>query len=220
MLQSMGARAIHFLSQSALRMGWTIVVCPARSRCTTSVSRRGWGSALPYFTVGTALVDEADAKIPCAGYVEFNERLVPTGTILDVTESEGDYRRYRHIGSRRFNHCYVELERDEEGMATASLRHVENGRTIDIVMDRSFSAIVVYTGDAVVEPHGRALAISRDLRNGRVESPRLGLKTIASEEAFTGRYLIRSRATRPGKDSTFLLYPPYEKFDQRCVALL
>ena len=148
----------------------------------------------PYFTVGTALVDEADAKIPCAGYVEFNERLVPTGTILDVTGSEWDYRRYRHIGSRRFNHCYVELERDEEGMATASLRHVENGRTIDIVMDRSFSAIVVYTGDAIVDAPRRALAIEpMTCATDALNHPDWGLKRLLPEEAFTGRYLIRSR---------------------------
>ena len=148
----------------------------------------------PYFTVGTALVDEADAKIPCAGYVEFNERLVPTGTILDVTGSEWDYRRYRRIGSRRFNHCYVELERDEEGMATASLRHVENGRTIDIVMDRSFSAIVVYTGDAIVDAPRRALAIEpMTCATDALNHPDWGLKRLLPEEAFTGRYLIRSR---------------------------
>ena len=65
----------------------------------------------------------------------------------------------RRIGSRRFNHCYVQLERDAEGLATASLRHAGSGRVIDIVMDRSFSAVVVYTGDAIADAPRRALAI-------------------------------------------------------------
>lgn len=95
----------------------------------------------PYFTVGTSLVDEAEAKIPGAGYVEFNDRLVPTGTIVATAGGDWDFRNYRRIGSRRFNHCYVQLERDAEGLATASLRHVGNGRMIDILMDRSFSAV-------------------------------------------------------------------------------
>jgi aldose 1-epimerase len=153
----------------------------------------------PYFTVGTALIDEADAKIPCAGYVEFNERLVPTGTILDVTGGEWDYRRYRQIGSRRFNHCYVDLERDQEGMATASLRHVENGRAIDIVMDRSFSAIVVYTGDAIVDAPRRALAIEpMTCATDALNHPEWGLKRLLPEETFSGRYLIRSRRDNRG----------------------
>ncbi|MBU6432744.1 MAG: hypothetical protein KJS98_05445, partial [Nitrospirae bacterium] len=86
----------------------------------------------PYFTVGTSLVDEAEAKIPGAGYLEFNERLAPTGTIVSAVGTDWDFRDYRLIGSRHFNHCFVQLERDVEGVATASLRDVGSGRVIDI----------------------------------------------------------------------------------------
>lgn len=148
----------------------------------------------PYFTVGTALVDEVEATIPCAGYLEFNERLAPTGTIFDVTGTEWDHRHYRGIGNRRFNHCYVELERDEEGMATASMRHVGSGRVIDIVMDRSFSAVVVYTGDAIADAPRRALAIEpMTCAADALNHPEWGLKRLLPDESFTGRYLIRSR---------------------------
>ena len=51
-------------------------------------------------------------QIPGTAYVEFNERLVPTGAILNVGRHAWDYRRFREIGCRRFNHCYVRLERD------------------------------------------------------------------------------------------------------------
>jgi len=148
----------------------------------------------PYFTVGTALVDEAEAMIPCAGYLEFNERLAPTGKIFDVTGTEWDYRQYRGIGSRRFNHCYVDVERDEEGMATASLRHVETGRAIDIVMDPSFSAVVVYTGDAIADAPRRALALEpMTCATDALNHPEWGLTRLLPDESFTGRYLIRSR---------------------------
>ena len=148
----------------------------------------------PYFTAGTALVDEAEAMIPCAGYLEFNERLAPTGNIFDVTGSEWDYRGYRRIGSRRFNHCYVDLQRDGEGMATASLRDVGSGRAIDIVMDRSFSAVVVYTGDAIVDAPRRALAIEpMTCATDALNHPEWGLKRLLPAETFAGRYVIRSR---------------------------
>lgn len=148
----------------------------------------------PYFTVGTALVDEAEARIPCAGYLEFNERLAPTGTVLDVAGTEWDYRDYRRIGNRRFNHCYIQLERDAEGMATASLRHAGSGRTIDIVMDRSFSAVVVYTGDAIADAPRRALAIEpMTCATDALNHPDWDLKRLLPDESFAGRYSVRPR---------------------------
>ncbi|MBI4002493.1 MAG: hypothetical protein HY348_12005 [Nitrospira defluvii] len=148
----------------------------------------------PYFTVGTALVDETEATIPCASYLEFNERLAPTGTIFDVAGTEWDYRNYRSIGNRRFNHCYVKLERNAEGMATASLRHVGSGRAIDIMMDRSFSAVVVYTGDAIADAPRRALAIEpMTCATDALNHPDWGLKRLLPDESFAGRFMVRPR---------------------------
>ena len=150
----------------------------------------------PYFTVGTALVDEAEVMIPGAGYLEFNDRLVPTGRILEVRDTEWDYRRYRKIGPLRFNHCYVNLERDREGVTTASLRHAGNGRVIDIMMDRSFSALVVYTGDAIADEPRRAVAIEpMTCASDALNHPEWGLTRLLPAQSFTGRYLIRFRRT-------------------------
>jgi aldose 1-epimerase len=113
----------------------------------------------PYFTVGTAAIDEAEARIPGKGYLEFNDRLTPTGTIIPAAGTEWDYREPSPVGDRRFNHCYVDLERDAQGLSRASLRHPKTGRTIELVMDRSFSAVVVYTGDAIPGAARQALAI-------------------------------------------------------------
>ena len=148
----------------------------------------------PYFTVGTALVDEAEAVIPGARYLEFNDRLVPTGRLFDVSGTEWDYRRYRNIGTRRFNHCYVTLDRDGRGLATASLRHAKKGRTIEIVMDRSFSAVVVYTGDAISDAPRRALAIEpMTCATDALNHPEWGLTRLLPNDTFTGRYIITSR---------------------------
>jgi aldose 1-epimerase len=146
----------------------------------------------PYFTGGTAFIDEAEAKIPGAGYLEFNERLAPTGTIVSVAGTEWDFRDYRPIGNRRFNHCYVHLERDAAGMATASLRHNGSGRAIDIVMDRSFSAVVVYSGDAIAEAPRRAFAIEpMTCATDAVNHPEWGLKRLIPQETFSGHYRVR-----------------------------
>jgi aldose 1-epimerase len=148
----------------------------------------------PYFTVGTSLIDEAEVEIPGAGYLEFNERLVPTGTILNAAGTPWDSRRYREIGRQHFNHCYVQLERDAKGMATASLRHTASGRAIDVVMDSAFSAVVVYTGDAIADAPRAALAIEpMTCASDAFNHPDWGLKRLASRETFSGRYWVRHR---------------------------
>ncbi len=148
----------------------------------------------PYFTVGTSLIDEAEVQIPGTAYLEFNERLVPTGAILNVVGTSWDYRRFREIGRRRFNHCYVRLERDEQGMATASLRRTASGRAIDVTMDPSFSAVVVYTGDAIADTPRAALAIEpMTCASDAFNHPDWGLKQLAPGEIFAGRYNVRHR---------------------------
>jgi aldose 1-epimerase len=148
----------------------------------------------PYFTVGIPMIDDAEVKIPAAGYLEFNGRLAPTGTILDVEGTGSDYRRFRRIGRQPFNHCYVKLERNEEGMATVTLRHGPTNRAIDIVMDASFSAVVVYTGDAIVEAPRAALAIEpMTCASDAFNHPEWGLKRLEPSETFSGHYRVRHR---------------------------
>ena len=146
----------------------------------------------PYFTVGTAQIDEAEACIPAGGYLEFDDRLAPTGRILPAAGGEWDYRQLRSIGSRRFNHCYVELQRDSEGSCTASLRNPYNGHIVDVVMDRSFSALVVYTGDAIAEAPRRALAIEpMTCASDAFNHPEWGLKRLGPGDTFAGGFTVR-----------------------------
>ncbi len=148
----------------------------------------------PYFTVGTSLIDEAEIQIPGGACLEFNERLVPTGKILNVAGTPWDYRQPHTIGRQRFNHCYVQLERDAQGMATASLRHPGNGRTVDITMDSAFSAVVVYTGDAIPDAQRAAAAIEpMTCASDAFNHPEWGLKRLIPGETFSGRYQVRHR---------------------------
>ena len=141
----------------------------------------------PYFTVGTGIIDEAEAQIPGTGFLEFNERLVPTGTIYPVQDTPWDYRRFRAIAQQRFNHCYVNLERDTEGIAMAALRHVPSNRTITMTMDAAFSSVVVYTGDAIADAPRVALAIEpMTCASDAFNHPEWGLKRLAPDETFSG----------------------------------
>ena len=168
--------------------------------CTFTVKNVGQQAAPvgvgfhPYFTIGTSVIDEAEVQIPGTAYVEFNEQLVPTGRILSVTDTPWDYRRFRGIGRQRFNHCFVQLERDTQGMATASLRHPASGRVIDMTMDQAFSAVVVYTGDAIADVPRAALAIEpMTCASDAFNHPEWGLKRLVASESFSGRYTVKHR---------------------------
>jgi len=126
--------------------------------------------------------------------LEFNAKLTPTGKILSAAGTEWDCRAFRRIGKKKFNHCYMQLDRDAEGMATASLRHAASGQVIEVTMDRAFSAIVVYTGDAIADAPRRAFAIEpMTCASDAFNHPEWGLKRLAPGERFSGRYTIRHR---------------------------
>ena len=151
----------------------------------------------PYFTVGASPIDEAEIQIPGAACLEFNDRLIPTGKILNVTGTPWDYRQSHPIGHQRFNHCYVQFERDAQGRAMASLHNPRNGRAIDITMDSAFSALVVYTGDAIPDAPRAAVAIEpMTCASDAFNHPEWGLKRLAPDEMFSGRYHVQHRITR------------------------
>lgn len=148
----------------------------------------------PYFTVGHPPIDDVEVRIPAAGFLEFNDRLAPTGVIHSVEGTEWDYRTSRRIGARRFNHCYVHLEREADGMARAFLRHAVTGRTIELVMDRSFEAIVVYTGDAIPGASRQAVAVEpMTCATDAFNHPEWGLKRLGPGETFSGQYSVIPR---------------------------
>lgn len=154
----------------------------------------------PYFTVGTSPIDEAEVQIPGAACLEFNDRLVPTGKILNVAGTAWDYRQSHPIGNQRFNHCYVQLERDAQGMATASLCDLRSGCAIDITMDSTFSAIVVYTGDAIPDAPRAAVAIEpMTCASDAFNHPEWGLKRLVPYETFSGRYQVQPRLPKSAK---------------------
>jgi aldose 1-epimerase len=145
----------------------------------------------PYFVMGSSAIDDCEVRIPASGLVEFNERLLPTGKINTVAGTEWDYRSFRPIGDRRFNHCYTQLDRNGDGTATAVLRHPRSGRAISIAMDGSWSAIVVYSGDAIAGHARRALAIEpMTCATDAFNHPEWGLTRLAVDESCAGRYSI------------------------------
>jgi len=184
---SLAIRVSYQLQPTGLSCGFAV------SNSGTRLAPVGVGFH-PYFTVGTDGIDEAEALIPAGAYLQFDDRLAPTGRILAAAGGEWDYRQLRPIGAQRFNHCYIDLERDSDGFCAASLRNPRNGRTVDVVMDRSFSALVIYTGDAIAEAPRRALAIEpMTCASDAFNHPDWGLKRLAPGDTFAGGFTVRMR---------------------------
>jgi aldose 1-epimerase len=145
----------------------------------------------PYFSVGTAIIDEAEVKIPAAHYLEFGETLAPTGKMLPVQDTEWDFREFRRIEQTRFNHCYIRLQPDQDGRYRASLRNPQTGRTITIEMDNTFTALVIYTGDAIANSPRRALAIEpMTCATDAFNHADWGLQVLPPGETYTGCYKV------------------------------
>ncbi|WP_447976556.1 aldose epimerase family protein [Candidatus Nitrospira bockiana] len=145
----------------------------------------------PYFTVGTAMIDEADVRIPATHYLEMGETLAPTGRVLPVEGTPWDYRGSRRVGAARLNHCYVNLLRGPDGTCVVRLRHPREGRTIAVTMDQTFTAVVVYTGDAITAAPRRALAIEpMTCATDAFNHPAWGLIRLAPGRQLTGRYTV------------------------------
>jgi aldose 1-epimerase len=61
-------------------------------------------------------------------------------------------------------------------------------------MDRAFSALVVYTGDAIPNHARRAIAIEpMTCASDAFNHPEWGLKRLEPGETFKGRYVVRHR---------------------------
>ncbi len=148
-----------------------------------------------YFTVGTVTIDEAEVRIPGTHYLEFGETLIPTGRLLPVQDSPWDCREFRRVGQTRFNHCYMRLQPDQDGSCRASLRNPKTGRTIAIGMDRAFTVLVVYMGDAIASSPRRALAIEpMTCSTDAFNHPDWGLRVLSPGETYTGRYKVLPRS--------------------------
>lgn len=144
----------------------------------------------PYFVVGTDTVDGIEARIPVRRYLEFGDALMPTGRVLGVTGSPVDFRQPRRVGGTCFNHCFQGLDREADGIARVRLRNPESGREVVIWMDETLDYLVVYTGDAIPPPDGRAALAVEPMTCGTdaFNHPEWGLPVLEPGQVLAGRW--------------------------------
>lgn len=106
----------------------------------------------PYLAVPRYSVDGTELRVPAATVLESNERGLPVGS-SSVEDAGLDFREPRAIGSVKLDHCFTDLERDEEGRARVLL-----GETT-LWADESYPYLMVFTGDGLPDVERRSVAV-------------------------------------------------------------
>ena len=101
----------------------------------------------PYLTVGTDLIDEATLCVPsgCKVDVDGQGRPIRSG----VAESGLDFRTPRLIGDLRLDTCFGDLGAGADGRNSVVLASPDGSVAVTLWMDRSFSYVMVFSGDTL-----------------------------------------------------------------------
>ncbi|MGA8256784.1 MAG: aldose 1-epimerase family protein [Nocardioides sp.] len=113
--------------------------------------------AHPYLTVGPGPVDTWELTLPADTRAQNDERQLPT-TRESVAETDYDFRIARPLRDVGLDHGFTDLMRDDEGVATTTVRDPASGRAVSLWVDRAHRWLQVYTADDV--PHARRRSIA------------------------------------------------------------
>ena len=149
----------------------------------------------PYFTVGSETIDNDILHVPFKGKLEFNDNLIPTGTVLPVSGTDFDFLEPRTIGKVEINTCYVQPVRDADGRLRVSLQNARSGDAIVVWMDESFDYVVLYSGDVLPAGHERrALAIEpMTCASDAFNHHEWGLVSLAPGQEVRGNWGVTDR---------------------------
>ena len=114
--------------------------------------------AHPYLSVGTETVDSVLLQAPGRAVLESDERGIPTGRAA-VEGTENDFRDGRTLGATRLDHCFTDLERDDDGLARVLLRHPDGASELTLWLDDAYRYLMLFTGDPLPDVARRSLAV-------------------------------------------------------------
>lgn len=115
--------------------------------------------AHPYLSVGPGPVDTWELHLPAATRgLNDPERLLPQGREA-VAGTPYDFTQPRPLGDVAINHAFTDLERDDAGRATASLRDPATGHAVELWVGPGVPWLLLYTADDVPATARRSLAI-------------------------------------------------------------
>jgi aldose 1-epimerase len=111
--------------------------------------------AHPYLTLG-ATVDAYILRVPAETVLLHDQRGMSTRAAA-VAHTEFDFRQDRTVGTTVLDHCFTDLERDNDGVSRVHLRAADRGATLWV--DQAFGYLMLFTGDPLPDVARRALAV-------------------------------------------------------------
>lgn len=114
--------------------------------------------AHPYFTAGTAFVDDLVVEVPAASWYPTDERLTPLPP-EPVDGTPYDLRTPQRLGARAIDNAYTGLARGADGRARVRLA-APDGWTVTVWMDAAHGHLQVFTGDHVPEADRRRRGVA------------------------------------------------------------
>jgi aldose 1-epimerase len=114
--------------------------------------------AHPYLTVGTESVDPAVLCVPARTVLTSDERAIPRDSV-PVQGTPYDFTTPRPVGATRLDHCFTDLEPDEDGLARVTLLDPVGGTEVTLWVDRAHRYVMVFTGDTLADVDRRSLAV-------------------------------------------------------------
>lgn len=134
--------------------------------------------AHPYLTVGTGPVDAWELTLPAATRSVVDDLLIPVGT-EPVEGTAYDFRVARPLRDTELNTGFTDLERDERGVATTTLRDPASGRAVSLWVDVHHRWLLLYTADDVAATARRSLAVEPMTANADAFRSGVDLLTLA-----------------------------------------
>ena len=109
--------------------------------------------AHPYLSAGEGLVDELELHVPAATALITDDRSIPVDR-ASVEGTDLDFRKPKPIGRIELDHCFTDLERDDDGRARVRL-----GTVATLWVDESYPYLMLFTGDAMPDVARHSLAV-------------------------------------------------------------
>jgi aldose 1-epimerase len=153
----------------------------------------------PYLTVGVEPVDTVVLRIPASTVLRSDDRAIPVGS-EPVEGTEHDFRQPRPIGATLLDHCFTDLERDEDGLASVTLRDPEAATEIALWVDESFGYLMVFTGDPLPDVARRSLAVEPMTCAPNAFRSGDGLIVLQPGQTFSGAWGISAGRTSSHRD--------------------
>ena len=112
----------------------------------------------PYLVApGLELIDDCEVRLPAASHELVDEHLIPYADEA-VTGTPYDFRTARTFADTQLDTCFLDLERDEDGIVRASIAGPAG--TTTVWADSSYGFFQAYSGDTLAPPERRrALAL-------------------------------------------------------------